>query len=67
MRIEKENQKIRNPKSAIRDTRADDFSAQRPSFRATSLLFRKRERTKVKGARSIFSLNFQRPSSNMKE
>jgi len=27
MRIEKENQKIRNPKSAIRNTWADAFSA----------------------------------------
>jgi hypothetical protein len=30
---------------------ADAFSAQRPSFRATSLLFRKKERTKVKGGK----------------
>src|SRR5512139_1855855 len=30
---------------------ADAFSAQRPPFRATSLLFRKKERTKVKGGK----------------
>ena len=36
---------------------ADAFSAQRPSFRATSLLFRKKERTKVKGGKRLFPID----------
>jgi hypothetical protein len=49
MRIEKENQKMRNPKSAIRNNWADAFSARRPYFRATSLLFRRKEMKKSEG------------------
>jgi hypothetical protein len=44
MRIEKENQKIRNPQSAIRNAWADAFSAQRPCFRAISVPFRRKEK-----------------------
>jgi len=42
MRIEKGKQK--NPKSAIRNNWGDAFSARRPHFRATSLLFRRKEK-----------------------
>jgi len=49
MRIEKENQKIRNPQSEIRNNWADAFSAQCPCFRATSLLFRRKGNRKSDG------------------
>jgi len=40
--------------SEIRNNWADAFSAQRPYFRATSLLFRKKEKTE--GGEGIFPL-----------
>jgi len=52
MRIETGKQK--NPKSEIRNNWAAAFSAHRPSFRATSLLFRKKEKTE--GSEGIFPL-----------
>jgi len=45
--LKKKTKKIRNPKSAIRNNWADAFSAQRPCFRATSLLFRRKEKRKA--------------------
>jgi len=41
MGIEKEESK--NPKSAIRNSWADAFSAQSPYFQATTLFFRRKE------------------------
>jgi hypothetical protein len=46
MRIEKENRKIRNPQFEIQNGQADAFSAQRPCFRATTLLFHRNEKNK---------------------
>jgi len=47
--LKKKTQKIRNPKSAIRNNQADAFSAQCPCFRATSLLFRRKGNRKSDG------------------
>jgi hypothetical protein len=44
--LKKKNQKIRNPKSAIRNNWAGTFSGQYPCFRATSLFFRRKEKDK---------------------
>jgi len=41
---------------------ADAFCAQRPCFRATSLLFRKKARTKAKGGKFISRLTLRRRS-----
>jgi len=50
--LKKKIKKIRNPKSAIRNNWADAFSARRPHFRATSLLFRRKENSKIEGSKA---------------
>ncbi len=52
MRIEKENPKIRNPQFEIQNGQADAFSAQRPCFRATSLLFSRKQTRKSEGGQA---------------
>jgi hypothetical protein len=55
--MKKESKKIRNPKPAIRNNWADAFSAQRPCFRATSLLFRRKGNRKSEVGKSYSFLD----------
>jgi hypothetical protein len=49
---------FRNPQSAIRNNWADAFSAQRPYFRATSLLFYRKENNRSEGGQGKWIANF---------
>jgi len=51
--LKKKAKKIRNPQSEIRNNWADGFFAQRPCFRATSLLFHRKENRKSEGEEKI--------------
>jgi hypothetical protein len=51
--LKKKTEKIRNPKSAILNNWADAFSAQRPCFRATSLLFRRKPNRNSEGGQGL--------------